>query len=121
MGSSPSYLFHYVCEDGLVYLCMADEEFGRRVPFAFLEDIKGRFKSTFGNRGKTAMAYAMNEEFSKVLKKQMVSLLLSFSCCSSFLLRFSFSFIWDSSWIFDFPLLSLFHRTFTPITPMLTS
>jgi len=52
---------------------MADEEFGRRVPFAFLEDIKNRFKSAYGNRGKTAMAYAMNEEFGKVLKKQMAS------------------------------------------------
>ena len=56
---------------------MADEEFGRRVPFAFLEDIKNRFKSLYGNKGKTAMAYAMNEEFSKVLKKQMVSVILS--------------------------------------------
>ena len=31
------YLFHYVREAGIVYLCMADEAFGRRIPFAFLE------------------------------------------------------------------------------------
>jgi len=51
---------------------MADEDFGRRIPFAFLEDIKNRFKTAYGTKGKTAMAYAMNDEFSKVLKRQMV-------------------------------------------------
>ena len=25
------YLFHYIAEAGVVYMCMADEEFGRRV------------------------------------------------------------------------------------------
>jgi len=65
------YLFHYVAENGLVYMCMADEDFGRRVPFAFLEDIKNRFKSAYGDRGRTAMAYGMNEEFSRVLARQM--------------------------------------------------
>lgn len=33
-------MFHYVMEKGLVYLCMTDEEFPRRVAFTFLEDIK---------------------------------------------------------------------------------
>eukprot|EP00732_Lithocolla_globosa_P006534 Lithocolla_globosa_v1_NODE_7658_length_917_cov_25.230858.p1 type:complete len:236 gc:universal NODE_7658_length_917_cov_25.230858:842-135(-) len=65
------YLFHYIAEDGLVYMCMADEEFGRRVPFAFLEDIKRRFINTYGDRGKTAIPLGMNAEFSKVLSKQM--------------------------------------------------
>jgi len=65
------YLFHYISEDGLVYLCMADEEFGRRIPFAFLDDIKNRFKASYAVQSKTAMAYSMNGEFSKVLKKQM--------------------------------------------------
>jgi vesicle-associated membrane protein 7 len=65
------YLFHYIAEDGIVYLCMADEEFGRRIPFAFLDDIKNRFKAAFGSQAKTAVAYSLNSDFAKVLKKQM--------------------------------------------------
>jgi len=65
------HIFHYIVESGITFLCMADEEFGRRVPFAFLEDIKNRFFSTYGDRGKTAMAFQMNEDFSRILKSQM--------------------------------------------------
>lgn len=65
------HIFHYIVEDGITYLCMADEEFGRRLPFAFLEDIKNRFKATYGDRGKTALAYGMNADFSRVLQNQM--------------------------------------------------
>lgn len=65
------HVFHYIVEDGLVYLCMADEEFGRRVPFAFLEDIKGRWINSYGDRGQTALAYQMNEDFMRILQKQM--------------------------------------------------
>ena len=31
------HMFHIACERGLIFLCMADEAFGRRIPFAFLE------------------------------------------------------------------------------------
>lgn len=65
------HIFHYIVDDGITYLCMADEEFGRRIPFAFLDDIKSRFKATYGDRGKTAIAYGMNTDFSRVLQNQM--------------------------------------------------
>jgi len=65
------HIFHYIVEDGITYLCMADEEFGRRLPFSFLEDIKNRFKATYADRGKTALAYGMNADFSRVLQNQM--------------------------------------------------
>jgi len=65
------HIFHYLVDDTIIFLCMADEEFGRRVPFAFLEDLKDRFKSTYAERGKTALAYAMNEDFSRVMKSVM--------------------------------------------------
>jgi vesicle-associated membrane protein 7 len=29
---------------------MADEEFGRRIPFAFLEDVKSNFKAQYGDK-----------------------------------------------------------------------
>ena len=66
-------------DDKLVYLCMTDEDFPRRIPFAFLEDIKQRFKAAYGDRGKRALAYEMNEDFKKVLQKQAVCLSLAFS------------------------------------------
>eukprot|EP00026_Physarum_polycephalum_P011182 Phypoly_transcript_11387.p1 GENE.Phypoly_transcript_11387~~Phypoly_transcript_11387.p1 ORF type:complete len:309 (+),score=50.99 Phypoly_transcript_11387:57-983(+) len=65
------YIFHYIVDDGITYLCMADEESGKRIPFAFLEDIKNRFRATYGDRGKTAIAYGMNTDFSRVLQNQM--------------------------------------------------
>jgi len=65
------HIFHYLVDDGIIYLCMADEEFGRRIPFAFLDDLKGRFKVSYGDRGRTALAFAMNEDFSRVMKNLM--------------------------------------------------
>lgn len=43
-----NHLFHLLCEEGLLYMCMADEVFGRRLPFAFLEDTAQRFTAMHG-------------------------------------------------------------------------
>eukprot|EP00026_Physarum_polycephalum_P012468 Phypoly_transcript_12779.p1 GENE.Phypoly_transcript_12779~~Phypoly_transcript_12779.p1 ORF type:complete len:275 (+),score=49.74 Phypoly_transcript_12779:171-995(+) len=65
------YIFHYIVFDGITYLCMADESFGRRIPYAFLDNIKSRFLSSYGENAKTAMAYGMNADFARVLQIQM--------------------------------------------------
>ncbi|GJN00793.1 hypothetical protein PR202_ga18002 [Eleusine coracana subsp. coracana] len=65
------YVFHAKRTDGITALCMADDAAGRRIPFAFLEDIHGRFVKTYGRAALTALAYAMNDEFSRVLSQQM--------------------------------------------------
>ena len=65
------YLFHYMKKQGIVYLCMADDAFGRRIPFAYLEDISGRFMTIYGARVESAGAYGLNE-FHSVLEQQMV-------------------------------------------------
>lgn len=52
---------------------LADEDTKRRVPFAFLEDIKSRFVLSCGEQAQTAIAFSLNETFGPVLKKQMVS------------------------------------------------
>jgi len=65
------HYFHYAASDGVIYLCMSDEQFPRRIAFAFLEDIKTRFMSMYKNTYKNAMAFGMNEEFSRVLQRQM--------------------------------------------------
>lgn len=69
--SQDRHLFHVVCAAGIVYLCMADEAFGRRIPFAFLEEVRNRFGTAYGGGATTALAYAYNTEFSRVLHQQM--------------------------------------------------
>ena len=34
-----SYHFHVIVNDGIIFLCMADEDFGKRQPYAFLEEV----------------------------------------------------------------------------------
>ena len=70
-----AHIFHYAVEGGLVFMCMADGDFGRRLPFAFIDDVVRRWTETYADRGQTALAYGMNEDFSRVLQRQMDYLL----------------------------------------------
>ncbi|GMI81196.1 GRAVITY PERSISTENT SIGNAL 2, vesicle-associated membrane protein 713 [Hibiscus trionum] len=69
--SHDRYIFHVKRTDDLTVLCMADDASGRRIPFAFLEDIHQRFVKTYARAIHSASAYAMNEEFSRVMCQQM--------------------------------------------------
>ncbi|XP_002531953.2 vesicle-associated membrane protein 711 [Ricinus communis] len=69
--SSDRYIFHVKRTDGLIVLCMANDASGRRIPFAFLEDIHQRFVKTYGRAIHSAAAYAMNDDFSRILSQQM--------------------------------------------------
>jgi len=65
------YIFHYMVDDGLTYLCMTDRDFTRATAFQYLSEIKNRFLATYGDRGKTAIAFAFNADFQRVLQQQM--------------------------------------------------
>jgi len=65
------YVFHYDCSDGLIYLVMSDQEFSRSLAFQYLSEIKDRFLHQYGDRAKTAIAFAFNADFSKILQLQM--------------------------------------------------
>ncbi len=74
------YIFHYIIENHLIYMCMCDndskdggQQQGKklRIPFAFLETIKNDFITKYGARAQTAIAFALNDEFSKTLQRQM--------------------------------------------------
>ncbi|KZV17367.1 hypothetical protein F511_23050 [Dorcoceras hygrometricum] len=69
--SQDRYIFHILVSDGITYLCMANDTFGRRIPFSYLEDIRMRFIKNYGRVAGYASAYAMNDEFSRVLHQQM--------------------------------------------------
>lgn len=64
------YVFHYMVDDGLTYLCLADEQQKRRIPFLFLADVRDKFVAAYGSRAKTAIAYAM-PEFARTLADRM--------------------------------------------------
>ena len=42
-----AHIFHYAVEGGLVFMCMADGDFGRRLPFAFIDDVVRRWTETY--------------------------------------------------------------------------
>ena len=46
------FVFHYVVENKITFLCMADENAKRRVPFAFLDDIKVRERARSAQRAR---------------------------------------------------------------------
>jgi vesicle-associated membrane protein 7 len=43
--SFENWLFHYISDKGIVYLCAADGEMGRRLPFAFLSEVQKKVRS----------------------------------------------------------------------------
>ena len=66
-----SFVFHYMVKDGITYLCLADEQQKRRIPFLFLQDIMEKFTTAYGDRVKTAIAFAMNQDFSRTIEDRM--------------------------------------------------
>ncbi|WWD17335.1 hypothetical protein CI109_101775 [Kwoniella shandongensis] len=42
-------LIHYVSSDGVIYLIMADDSVGRRMPFAFLAEVERRFTAQYSS------------------------------------------------------------------------
>ncbi|GFR43269.1 hypothetical protein Agub_g4331 [Astrephomene gubernaculifera] len=64
------HMFHVMVAEGITYMAVAEESFGRRIPFAFLDDVRGRFAGMYGAAAKEAVAYEYNTEFSRVLAER---------------------------------------------------
>ncbi|EFJ31923.1 hypothetical protein SELMODRAFT_86867 [Selaginella moellendorffii] len=66
------HTFNYLVEDGFTYMVVADEEFGRQIPFAFLERVKEDFKRRYGGgKADTAIANSLDKEYGPKLKEHM--------------------------------------------------
>ncbi|KAL4079936.1 synaptobrevin-domain-containing protein [Scleroderma yunnanense] len=68
------YLFHYISEGGFVYLVMADDAAGRKVPFAFLADLQRKFlelPSSSAAALTSTPAYGLQGTFSPVISALM--------------------------------------------------
>lgn len=64
-------MFHYITENGITYMCMANESFGQRIPFLFLRDIQVKFLETYTHAQiMSAPAFGMNS-FSTVIEARM--------------------------------------------------
>ncbi|XP_053975122.1 vesicle-associated membrane protein 7-like [Hylaeus volcanicus] len=69
--SHGSYLFHYICENNIIYMCITDDEFQKSRAFLYLTEIKRRFLTIYGDGAQTALAYSMNTEFGRILANEM--------------------------------------------------
>jgi hypothetical protein len=69
-----SHVFHYVVDNGITFLCMADEGMKRRLTFAFLDEIKRLWRHEFTAIEQTALAFSLNDQFSPILRQQIVCL-----------------------------------------------
>jgi len=71
--TTTAYSFHYIMEDGLIFICAAHPEFEQKIAFGFLRDVKERFLRKFDvDRVKAAKPYELNDEFQHTLEKKMV-------------------------------------------------
>jgi len=68
-----NYLFHYISEGGYVYLVMADDSAGRRMPFAFLGEVKEKFESAAGSSSNDLAEYSLQSSFGHTLSSIMTT------------------------------------------------
>lgn len=70
------HTFNFLIEGGFTYLAVAGEEFGRQVPFAFLERVRDDFQHRYpGGRADLAAGHSLDAEFSPRLQQHMAFVL----------------------------------------------
>lgn len=65
------HTFNFLVSDGYTFLVVADEAYGRQIPFAYLERVRDEFKTSYGEKGKTATAHSLDRSFGPKLKAAM--------------------------------------------------
>lgn len=65
------YIFHYIVDQGMTFLCMADEETKRRTTFAFLEDVMKAWREKYFAVEQTALAFSLDDVFKPVLQQRI--------------------------------------------------
>jgi hypothetical protein len=71
--NTAAYSFHYIMEDGIIFICAAHPEFEQKIAFGFLRDVKERFQKRFDvDRVRAAKPYEFSDEFQHTLEKKMV-------------------------------------------------
>lgn len=46
---SPPYVFHYMIEFGVCYLCLCEKSYPKKLAFQYLGELQKEFQSSYGN------------------------------------------------------------------------
>ena len=66
------FLFHYISNDNLIYMCMAENNYPIDTAFEFLDVIKENFEKTFTKiEINQAYAYSFNNKFKYIIQSKM--------------------------------------------------
>lgn len=63
--------FNYLSSQGYTFLIVADEAFGRQIPFAFLERVRDEWFSKWADKGAAATAHSLDKSFGGRLRHWM--------------------------------------------------
>jgi vesicle-associated membrane protein 72 len=66
-----SAAFNYLSSQGYTFLVVADEAYGRQVPFAFLERVRDEWFAKWADKGASASAHSLDKTFGGRLKYWM--------------------------------------------------
>jgi hypothetical protein len=68
------YFFHYINEDGITVMCMTDKQINKKVPFAFMQDLKKTLLQMYRPYEiENAKAYSL-PSFTEKIKEKVVSI-----------------------------------------------
>jgi hypothetical protein len=68
------HTFNFLRVEDFIFLVVADEAFGRQIPYAFLDRVSEEFMAKHAKQGKTAGAHSLDRVFGPKLKQHMVCL-----------------------------------------------
>jgi hypothetical protein len=66
------HTFNFLRKEGFTFLVVADEAYGRQIPFAFLERVSEDFLASHATRAKAAASHSLTRTFGPRLKQHMV-------------------------------------------------
>ncbi|XP_011409701.1 PREDICTED: vesicle-associated membrane protein 7-like [Amphimedon queenslandica] len=69
--TSGDYMFHYVSEEGIIFLCITGDDFERSRAFMFLEHVKSDFFDTYGDNFSQLTPYSLNASLKGELSRKM--------------------------------------------------
>lgn len=65
------HTFNFLVQNGFTYLAVADDAYGRQIPFAFLERVRDEFEEKFADKGRASPAHSLDRTFGPRLKSHM--------------------------------------------------
>eukprot|EP00199_Chlamydomonas_sp_CCMP681_P006037 CAMPEP_0119106216 /NCGR_PEP_ID=MMETSP1180-20130426/3968_1 /TAXON_ID=3052 ORGANISM="Chlamydomonas cf sp, Strain CCMP681" /NCGR_SAMPLE_ID=MMETSP1180 /ASSEMBLY_ACC=CAM_ASM_000741 /LENGTH=221 /DNA_ID=CAMNT_0007091491 /DNA_START=32 /DNA_END=697 /DNA_ORIENTATION=+ len=65
------HTFNFLQSNGFTYLVVADEAYGRQIPFAYLERVRDEFEEKFADKGRVSPAHSLDRTFGPRLKSHM--------------------------------------------------